>query len=494
MHSNIMDFLDPKKKRSHQIRLAVGYMLMAVALGIMTVILVITASGYGLDPKTGAVVQNGLIFVDAHPESANVFIDGVEKGQTDARLVVPAGLHTLELKRSGYRSWQRQFDAEGSVVKRFAYPFLFPEKLSSKDIEIYGTAPGLSTGSPDRHWLVVQQPNSITNFEVIDLNTKTNPITTISLPANLLSSQGVSHSLELVEWASDNRRLLVKHNYEGGNEFIVIDREVPAESFNINKIFPIPINNMTLRDKRFDEYYLWESNGGVLRRADLRSREATPILTRVASFKPHGSDMILFISDEKIDSGNVTARIWDNSKIYDLRQLPVSKTYLIDFARFDNKWFIAIGGDQEHKVYIYRDPFDALKRTPSKQALPVSVLKVHTAQYLSFSANARFIAIQGGSEFAVYDAENNDQFRYDTKLPIPAGHKASWMDGHRLSLISQEKAVIFDFDGTNQQILSDANPAYKIFYNRDFSAMFTIASSRQVTLKPALIRTELKVQ
>lgn len=488
-----MDFLDPKKKRSHQIRLVIGYVLMAVALGIATLILVFATSGYDLDPKTGDIVQNGLVFVDARPERAKVFLDGKDKGQTDLRLVIPAGKHNLELKRPGYRTWQRQFEAEGSTVKRFAYPFLFPEKLVTKDIEIYGTAPGLSTSSPDRRWLLVQQPNSITNFEVIDLNTKTNSITTISLPSDLLNPQGAAHSLEFIEWSSDNRRVLIKHKFESGHEFVIIDRETPSESLNINKLFQVPITNMTLRDKKFDEYYLHEAAGGILRRADARSKQATTILTEVINFKPHGADLILYISDEKTESGRVTAKIWDNQKIYALRQIPVSKNYLIDIARFDNKWLLAAGGDSEQKVYIYRDPFETLKRKPAKTALPKSVLRVPGAQFVSFSTNARFISVQGGSQFAVYDAENSEQFHYDTKLPIAINQKAVWMDGHRLSLISNNKAVIFDFDGANQQILADANPAHQIFYDRDYTSMFTIATSRQVALKPALIRTELKV-
>src|SRR6476619_6690047 len=118
-----MDFLDPKKKRANRIRLYIGYALMAIALGIGTLILVFEANGYDLDPKTGSVIQNGLVFVDAHPIAATVNVDGQEKGQTDARLILTAGDHNIELKRDGYRTWQKQIDLEGSVIRRFAYPF-----------------------------------------------------------------------------------------------------------------------------------------------------------------------------------------------------------------------------------------------------------------------------------------------------------------------------------------------------------------------------------
>lgn len=466
---------------------------MAIALAIGTWILAIQTTGYNYDPKTGKVVQNGLVFVDAHPVPATVYIDGQQKNQTDTRLVIPAGQHHLELKRDGYRTWQRQFEVAGSSIARFAYPFLFPQNLVTRDLQLYGTAPGMATETPDRHWLLVQQPGSLTNFDVIDLNEKTNPITPLTLPNNLFTGTGNNHALELIEWSTNNRHVLIKHVFDGGQEFAVIDRENPGASINVNRLFEVPITSMTLRDKKFDQYYLHDTNGGVLRRADARNRQLTPILTRVMAFRPHGADVILYVSDENTGAGKAAVRIWDNEQIYNLRQLAVSKRYFIDLARFEGRWYIAAGDDTEHKVYIYRDPFTELKRTPARPALPLSVLKVAAAEYVSFSTNARFIALQGGSEFAVYDAEKNDQFRYNTRLTLSPAHKAEWMDGHRLVLISDNKAVVFDFDGTNRQTLSNADPAYKIFFDRDYSGLFTISRSQVVNSRPALTRTELRV-
>src|SRR5690606_24256912 len=139
-----MDFLNPKKKRAHRIRLFIGYGLMAVAIGIATTILVFEAYGFDLDRKTGTVIQNGLLFIDAHPESADIRLNGESKGQTDARLVIPDGQYTVELNRDGYRGWKRTFRLEGSSIERLVYPFLFPEKLDTEDIQLYSATPAFS--------------------------------------------------------------------------------------------------------------------------------------------------------------------------------------------------------------------------------------------------------------------------------------------------------------------------------------------------------------
>lgn len=488
-----MDFLDPKKKRAHLIRLYVGYALMAIALITGTLILVYQTTGYGVDPKTGTIIQNGLVFIDSHLESSTVYINGENKGQTDTRLFLPSGKYDLELKKDGYRSWQRPFDLEGGKVARFVYPFLFPENLITKDVEIYGTAPGMASSSPDKHWLVVQQPSSLLNFEVVNLIDRANPITTIALPGDIFTTTGATHKLEPVEWSTDNRHLLLQHSFEGGSEFVVLDRETPAESINLNKLFEVPITSANLRDKRPDQFYLYDASGKVVRTADSKHKVTTPILSRVISYRSYGANVILYVTDETAVAGKVNVNLWDNGIVYTLRQLPLSNSYLLDLTKFDGKWYMAAGEETEQKTYVYKDAFNDLRSVPVKIPVPVSVLKVKTPQYISFSTNARFIAVQGGSEFAVYDAENNDQFRYDIKQPLLAAQKALWMDGHRLVVISQGKVVVHDFDGTNIQILSDANPAYPIFFNQGYDAMFTIANSRQVSLKPALIRTELKV-
>src|SRR5690554_5521518 len=119
-----MDFLDPKKRRAHVRRLYIGYALMAVLIFGVASLLVLQAFGYSFNPRTGDITQNGLVFIDAHPQAAEVFINGQSKGFTDQRMVMTNGKYSLELKREGYRDWRRDFVLEGGHIERFVYPFL----------------------------------------------------------------------------------------------------------------------------------------------------------------------------------------------------------------------------------------------------------------------------------------------------------------------------------------------------------------------------------
>ena len=491
-----MDFLDPKKKRTQKIRLFAGYGLMAALITIGTVFLWFFSFGFNFDPKTNSVVQNGLVFVDSHPESARVFVNGADKGETDTRMVLPAGDYDLELRRDGYRTWKHKISLEGGLIERLVYPFMFPEKLVSEDAELFSATPSLASQSPDRKWLIVQQSPTINNFTVMDLSVDNIEPKPLIVPEAVLTKAGAKHELSPAEWSTDNKHLVVKHVFDTGVEFILLDREAPEKAVNLNKYFARNISDLALRDKKFNRYYLHDSATGDLVFANLESKEITPVASQVTTFQPHGADIVMFVSSTGQTKDSVSVKIKDGDNLYVLRELPKSSKYLIDLAQFSGKWYIAAGSADDQRVYVYIDPFDDLKRKDGRKATATALLRLNSRiEYLSFSANARFIAAQGGSNFAVYDAENKRQFRYDTKLPLEKNQEATWMDGHRITLISEGKLVILDFDGANKQtLIGVSSNKFLPFFDRDYNNLFTVSPSTTVKNKPALVHTKMRYE
>lgn len=489
-----MDFLDPKKKRAHKIRLYIGYALMAVALGICTLILVFAAYGYDIDRRTGNVIQNGLIIVDSHPESAAVLVNGTNKATTSTRLILPAAKYNIELQRDGYRTWAHSVNLEGSSIEQLVYPILFPTKLATKTLQDYSAVPSMASESPDRHWLVVHQPSSANTFQVIDLSNNKHQTATINLPSDTFNPAAGPHSYEAVEWSNDNVHLLLKHSFTGGTEYVILDRENPAGSLNVSKLFNTrPFTSATLRDKKPDQLYLLNAADGGLFRADTKAKTVILLESGVISYKSYKDDTLLYVANPSASSVEAQVHAWQNGQDYLLRTVPIAAAYLLDMAQFNNRFYLIAGSSADGRAYVYKDPFTELNRRPSRTPQPFRALVVPGAQYVSFSAIARFVAIQGGSNFAVYDIETGRQFRYDTKLPLAANQKANWMDGHRLSLVSEGMLTVFDFDGTNMQKLSSGLPAFMPFFDREYTAMFTLTPTPNAPEKTSLTRTELKV-
>lgn len=491
-----MDFLDPKKKRAHIIRLYVGYVLIGLIIAFTTTILLFQSNGFDVDPKTGQIIQKGLVFVTAHPETADIYLnDKPYKTNSNARMLLPAGDYKITLKRQGYRDWQRSFTLMGRSIERFVYPVMFPSKLDTVDRQKYTTTPPFATNSPDRRWILVQQPAQFNQFDVIDANDPAKPVTTLTVPTTELTN-ATQQTWELVDWSNDSRHLLLQHRYDGNSEFIMIDRANSEKTVNLNRIFKRNPTQVHMRDKKFDHLYLYDVGSQQLELGNLPDGKLEPVLSDVLSYKPHGQDMILYATKTGAAEGKARVVIRDGKTDYSLREVSLGDTpssYLLDLAQYDSDWYMLAGSSVDQKVYVYRNPLETLKQTPKPMLIPATVLRVDQPTHVSFSANTRFMAVQGGSKFAVYDAEYDRSFRYTLPVELDTEQPAKWMDGHRLTARSQSKLVIFDYDGINLQSLTPMLANSLPFFDRDYKRLYTLAPSVQNPAEFALSKTNLKV-
>jgi hypothetical protein len=490
-----MDFLDPNKKRKHSIRLIIGYVLIGVAIALVTAILVFQSYGYDLDRKTGSIIQNGLLFVAAQPVPADVYLNGKQyKSQSDARLVLPSDVYKLELKNAGYRSWTRTISLAGGTIERFVYPFLFPTANNAKAQKTYAGPPPLTTQSLDRHWLLVEHPGQLGIFDQFDASDSKKAATTLTVPAALFTTSP-QNTLTVQEWSNDNRHFLLQHDYQGGREFIMVDRETPDSSYNVNKTFSATPSQVTMHDKHFDQLYLFNQTTKQLDIGDSKDASLKLVLSDVLAFKSHGADLILYATDTQALAGKTRIMFKDTSGSYLLREVTASPSYLLDLAQYNSHWYVAAGASIDNRVYVYKDPQDTIKTTDIKVlTLPYTALRVANPDWLEFSANTQFLTLEGGSQFATYDFENQRTYKYDLNLPLDAAAPhASWMDGDRLIINSQGKMVVVDYDGTNLQTLYANQAGLVPAFDRQYRLLYTVVPSSAADGSFTLDRTNLVV-
>jgi hypothetical protein len=474
-----MDFLDPRKFRRQKIRLVFGYFLVAIAIGLGTIVLVYGAYGYGINAKTGDIVQNGLLFVDSKPGGAEIYLNNKPIGQsTSARLVLPAKNYDLLLKKIGYRDWERKFTLDEHEISRYVYPFLFPEKPVSAALKPYTATPSLFMQSPDRHWLLVQVPDpeaKSISFDEYDANDYTKPPVPVVLPATLLTKSPTPETnLTEVEWSTDNNHVLLRHDYAGGNEYIILDRNDPAKSVNVNKALAVNPTQVAFKNKKPDQLYVYMQAGGTLQVADMNRPVLTdPIIKNIVAFKPYGSNIISYVTLANLPPGKAQARIWDNNKTYPLYAFNASDKYLLDIASYSGHTYYTAGSAVDGRVNVYRDPLNDIKNPTFGRAVPVMALRAGGAQKIAFSDNARFIALQGGQNFAVYDLETGDEYNYTLQDPLAS--PLEWMDGHRLIGSSKGNVLVMDYDSSNKQTLAPTSSPLGGFFSRDYNQMYTLA-------------------
>lgn len=487
-----MDFLDPIKKKQHARRLFIGYFCIGLGIFLAALILMYQARGYDLDRKTGKIIQNGLIYVNAQPEAARIYLNGQDQGETDKRLTVPEGKYTLELKRDGYRPWKRSFTLEPSSIEQLVYPKLFPTTLKSKDIQTLNQPITWASASPDRHWILVGTTANLLQFEVVDTTKPTQKPVTVALPAKVMTASTEPQTLSVVEWATNNRHVLIKHVFGAKTEFIVIDRQDVAASFNVTSLFGVVPTKVALNDKKIDKLYLYDQAAKKLSLGDVKSKQVTAVLDNVLQYKAYKSDTILYATPNTKDATQTTIKLRVGSKTYTVNNYPADNDFLLEMADFDDHQYVVVSPTKKGKTYIYRD---VARANNTSTSLFASLTMTDPVQVL-FSANTRFIMVQQANRFAVYDLETDERYSYATTFAVPATTKATWMDGHRLLVAADNKLQVFDYDGTNYQTLVDVTPETTGYFDRDFERLFSFAPSKttvgQTVLSYSLLKTSLK--
>lgn len=501
-----MDFLDPKKFRRNQITLLVGYCLIAIAIAFGTLILLYQTNGFSVTSK-GEVIQNGLVFVSSQPDGAQIYLNNTHyRSATNTRLVLPSGKYDLRVTAPGYRDWTRQIAVDGGDVQHFDYPFLFPTTLSGVSRADYTAAPVFTAQSPDRRWIVVKTANDTGEFLVYDLKdpTKVSGVSVV-LPTTAYTAGTGAQVWTNVEWASDNRHLLLKHDYTDAavtkTEYVMFDRTAAASASNVTRTFGLgESESATLFDKKIDRVYAFDATAKTLRTV-AEDGSTLQNLEDVVAYKSYGDDTMLYVTTVpltgKAAEGTVSVVLRQGSKTYTLRQLPANATvYSLDIARYSGDWYVVVAANNDSGVYIYRNPQSQPAGTLTGSLPAVwRRLSLKNPAHVSFSSTAQFILAQTGQDFWIYDAENLRTHRYTTTQSMDQPQRsAEWMDGYHLTYVSGGKQIVFDYDYQNLQTLQSALPAYLPAFAPNYQYVYNIAPGNTAEVPAALIATPLRTE
>lgn len=485
-----MDFLDTKKMRRHALLLYTGYVFIGVAVLFSAIVLVYQANGFGVN-KDGELVQNGLVFVSTQPNPAQIRLNGkVNEAQTNSRLSLPSGSYDVKLSRTGYHDWNRPINVQGGDVQNFDYPFLVPRNLQTSQTDTFAAAPGLTTQSRDRRWLVVQQAVNATSFNVYDLNQVADvQPEVVNLPDNIATAADGAESWEVVQWANDNEHFLVKHTYGTGFEYLLIDRVQPAESVNLNTSLKVSPSSMALVDNKFDLYHVLVD--GVLSSIKLGDTQLRTIVENVLDFKSYSTDMVIYATPAPLDKNYVNISVIDDERNHVLRQVAVSDVYSLDTASYRGDQYFVVGASSEPMAYIYKNPVQQLRDADVTRPVADRVLRVNGVRHVSFSPNTQFVLAQNGQSFGVYDLFIKRPYTYKVTDPIDAPQQhAEWMDGFHLTFVSAGKQIFFDYDQRNRQALSRTLPVQYGHFSQDYRYFYSLDQNQDGSAK--LTRTPLR--
>ena len=281
-----------------------------------------------------------------------------------------------------------------------------------------------------------------------------------------------SANLTAVEWSTDNNHLLLRHDFSGGSEFVIFDRSNPADSVNLNNLLSINPTQVQFRGGKADQLFVFDKSAGTMQTADVgKATVDPPIIKNVLAFKAYDSSLLSYITDAGSPDGKVTAKIWNNGQTYTLRTMVSGGQYELEAAQYSGHWYYLATSSSDQQTDVYKDPIDNIQNPKVGKAVPIFALQVPGAVNDSFSGGQRFISVENGQNFGVYDLETQSIYRYTLAAPLTS--PLVWMDGARLIGQSAGNIFVMDYDSTNQQsLLPTADPQGGLFSN-DYNHLLT---------------------
>lgn len=458
---------------SKRFRTAVRYFtygVMTTSTLVLTAIIIFLALGYRFDRENFSVIRQGLVQLSSHPEDMDYYLNDKFKGQTPARLGLEADSYNLKLSKSGYRDWQKQITVEEGQVHRLDYPRLIPNELNPENIKSFKPL-SFAKIDPSKRWLITYSAKNQNVIELIDI--KSSELTTkkITIPKDELTlKDGKVGNLNFVQWSHNSETFIVKHKNGDIVEHIYIPRERPEDSINLNMRFDLSMDDVHFSGS--DPNIIFALTNDVLRRFTISDNLVSGVLLNgVKDFEVYNDTTIVFSREVKQNgNGNTNVGIQrigllKDSKEIVLEELPVSNEVKVAYREFDGHSYFVVANRTQKDAHIYQDPETERGKTYFESFTGIA------PSYLKFSPGGRFIMLQQGSKFAVYDFYEEDKFSYNIEGEVK--NYVKWIDGFHLAVSIDNKLNLWDFDGNNQQELVSSDARFEAIIDESEDIIYT---------------------
>ena len=453
------------KKRRHM-KLVVTYTLMTIAVVAISAVCIALVMGYRFDFLQNKVSQGALIQFVSQPANAYIVLDGQRLNfNTPGKRSVDAGAHTVKIQKEDYREWSKNFTLQPGEVRWLNYARLVPLDIQTRVVKEYPKM-AQTLPSPDHDWIWVLPNADKPEFELVDIrNSQQLAYTTFTIADQFLTHEaGAMDNFQLSEWNFGSRYVLVKHTYGDKTEFIRLDRTDPENVVNLTTKFGVPIQDMHFSTENV--FYGFDT--GNLRKYDLNAGTLTdPIVKDVVSMKLYGDTDIAFV--RHIDKRYRAGVIVDN-KVTEVVDYDETLPLLIDLTTYYNNRYLAVA--RGNQLYVYQNPHrkeaGEMVKTTSQRHDGGDI------KWLDISSVGRFVIAGTSRQFMTYDIELNETSRIN--LPGAPGDEAvspQWLDESNLISVADNKLRMVDFNGDNQQVITNTLWNFPVTLNDDGKLLYS---------------------
>ena len=444
---------------------------MCLSIIALVIVLLFIVLGYRFNRSDGRIEQGGLLQFDTRPGGADVTVDGTMAGsRTASKATVGAGPHFITMGRTGYRQWQKSVNvAPGSVVW-LNYARLIPNELKVDSVANF-PALAQSRASFDGKWIAVKENIATPNIGLIDISREAVRQSTLVLPAASFTAPaiGKSQAFSLEAWDPTNRYVLVKHTFNDTDmEWLIVDTENVAQTVNLTKLVNVPMSKVLFSGASSNTVFVQVGND--VRKVEISAGTLSrPLVSNVVDFSLYDRSTIVYTTAILPETGKRTAGYYEDGT----EKPHVLKTYEDDgkaplrvaIGKYFNEQYVALGyGDI---IDIYRGRLPSGEATVAAMTLETTITQPGGVEFLEIRNNGRFVVIQKGGDFQVYDNELKQVSKTTLKNANAAAGKLNWLDGYYAWSDLDGTLRLYEFDGANQQDIMTVVPGQAVTLAQD---------------------------
>ena len=473
-------FRRPNKKQL-LIRRIVTYSVMVLAVLVIVAGTILFILGYRLDSDKGRFEQGALIQFDSKPNGADVTIDTKSiNANTPSKQSIMAGVHVFSMTKYGYQPWSKSLNVKAGTLEWLDYVRLVPTTLPVESVASYQTVYG-EKASPDYKWVLVQEKVDTPTFQLVDLRSAQIKTTTISIPTTLYSdvtTAGVSHSFSIESWDTDGRYVIVKHNFNDKNEYIVVDTQDVATSVNVSTLLSVSLSE--LRFSGTSGNILYGLSDGVVRKLDLSAATISRgLISNVTHFDLFNTNIITYTGTDPLNVAHQVAGIYreGDESSHVLRTVSDVTTPLsIALNQYYNDDVVAIS--EGLKVTVLKGTFPSSSDVLSASLKPYDEFKTTAnVDTTFFSKMGGHLIVQSGLNYVSYEVEYHRQTGATVTTAEATPHAMQWLDDAYLWAVYDGHLSIREFDGTNTHVIMNMEPGFDATLSQNGKYLYGIAKT-----------------
>lgn len=460
----------PSKKRQLLIRTGV-YSLMTVLVVLLVTFLVFIMLGYRFNKDTSSIQQGGLVQFASRPIDAKVSVGKAQLSDlTPSKITINPGNYDVVMSRSGYHNWSKNVDVRAGEVLWLNYTQLVPNDITTDQIGTFDSVVGVKA-SPNGDRFALLQNATEPTVTFVDINADQPKRTSVTIPAGLLPADK-KPTYELMDWAYDSDRILVKMSYESTTEYVVIDRRSAERAVNVSKDYESDIVD-AMFDPRSSERLIVRSSKGDIRIIDTAGKSLSSVIASSATYMDtYGSDAILLVQPADGGGQSVGYVSLGSNEVREIKKIASSEKTLISIGKYYSDPYVAVSTGAKLDVY-------KLKSLPSSESeASISMDNVYSAtlpatvEHLSIRTGGRFVVAQYAGGVQTYDNELNKQSLTSFKTPVSG--ELRWLDRYHFYVTTGSELEVMEFDGANAHVITKLSTGFDTVQSDDGKFIYSI--------------------